>query len=123
MRKIIQISCTDNRMFALTSDGKVWEWNHNAKWDLHDSIPQDDLTEICDSVATPVELSVTKLVNMVYESKHLGLIMKALISRFITDDKSFELQNLINSTILNTHKVDDEKSEELKIVLIPRFED
>lgn len=40
MRKIIQISGSENRIYALCNDHTIWEYNHDGVWTEHPPIPQ-----------------------------------------------------------------------------------
>jgi hypothetical protein len=38
-RKIIQITNSNDRLFALCDDGTVWEFNHDGRWGMVPKLP------------------------------------------------------------------------------------
>jgi hypothetical protein len=48
-RRVVQIAATDNHIYALASDGTIWNWNHEGIWRAWppvDEIEQPYQTEI-----------------------------------------------------------------------------
>lgn len=43
VRNIVQITGSDNRLYALCDNGEIWEMNHDGIWTAYPSIPQENV--------------------------------------------------------------------------------
>jgi alpha-tubulin suppressor-like RCC1 family protein len=116
-RNIIQIAGTDRRIFALASDGTLWEWNSDAMWTQHDCLPQptEELEEkmtretfenVINQPATFEEISASKLAEAVLEHPLTRLILKRIVNGMLSNCYEQTLEETINEAVINHPKVD-----------------
>ncbi len=66
-RKITQISCTDYKIYALASDGTLWELNSSGAWSQHEPLPDaPDLERVV--TQDPIGYQSTTITSLEFDS-------------------------------------------------------
>lgn len=63
-RKVVQISGTDNRLFALADDGTIWELNHDGQWGQHDLLPPRKCPEVPEEGETQIHGDIREILGV-----------------------------------------------------------